>query len=454
MIPEPALRPRGARGPGVELCHTARLFVDGGDLVLRTRGRTVRHPVGAAGIARAVFVDAAGEDAERMGPTIPGSWGQIQFQDRDGALIGSFDVEDWLPESPVLPKRAVRGEELLRVTGITDLLKAAGIPLHRVQDRDDPLVAAGSRTAGGGSFRPGGSLGSGRSLGPGGDFPSWYWWTRLVAGGVWFAAISVVILSGSRSPWLILLAAIAAFVGPVARLVLRARTRTRLRRHDPVVRARIEAAPAPGSGATVRFCRDTGIRVQDRDLVLCFVGGQECWFPLAGPHALTSLVLVRDRAGAATGVEICGPGGHVRAVLPWPLWFGGPGGAEGWSRLRGATGLTVSERRLSGRTPWPKQQVLGAQPLPESGRAARRTARFPSTIAGLSSTAVMALGAFFSVSLGLSIEDAHPAAGTTAITLGALGGFLQATPYAVHQLRSRLHLDRPAPEQNATEHAV
>ncbi|MEU9735729.1 hypothetical protein [Streptomyces sp. NPDC048002] len=437
--PEPALRPHGSRGPGVELCHTSRLFLDGGDLVLRTRTRTVRHPVGPDGITRAVFVDAAGEDMERVGPTIPGSWGRLQFQDSRGALVGTLDLEDWLPESPALPKRWVHGEELLRRTGVTDLLKAAAIPVHRVRRGDDPEVARRRRGRGGRG-----------QLGPGSDFPFWYWGTRAAAGAVWFAAFTVLVLSGSEAPWLVLTAAVAAFVGPVARLALRVWTRLRLRRCRPVVRAHVEPAPAAGLGATVRFLRDTGIRVQDNDLVLRYTGGQECWLPLSGPHALTSLVLVRDRKGTCRGAEIRGPGEQVRAVLPWDVWFGGTGGDQGWARLRTATGLTVSERRTSGTVPWPKEPVLGARPLPESGRQARRASRFPSTIAGLSSTAVMAVGSFFSLSLGVRGHDAHPAAATVAIVLGAVGAVLQAAPYVVHQLRGRFVLDRPAPADRPT----
>ncbi|MGW0824251.1 hypothetical protein [Streptomyces sp. NPDC002845] len=440
MIPEPALRPAGSRGPGLELCRTSRFCLDGGDLVLRTRARTVRHQVGEKGIARAVFIDAGGDDKERMGPTTSGPWGEVQLQDRNGALVGWFDIEGWLPESPVLPKRTVQGEQLLSRTGVADLLKSAGIPLHVVRDRNDPLVAPRTRRGGSGF------------LGPGKAFPSWYWYVRAVAGIVWFAAITVIIFSGSEAPWLVVLSAAAAFVAPVARLALRGWTRLRLRRCEPAVRERIKPAPASGLGATVRFCRDTELRVQDRDLVLRDVGGQEYWFPLTGPYALKSLVLVRERSGTKVGVELRGPGEQVRAVLPWGPWFGGQGGADGWSRLRRAAArLSVSERDLSGKVMWPKGPTLGSQPLPASGGTARRLSRFPSTIAGASSTMVMALGSFFSLTLGLRIEAEHPGPAAAAILMGALGAVLQATPYAAHQLRGRLRLDRPAPEQAPTE---
>ncbi|WP_229841248.1 hypothetical protein [Streptomyces brasiliensis] len=386
--------------------------------------------MGENGIARAVFVDAGGDDMERMGPTIPGSWGEVQLQDRDGALIGWFDIEDWLPESPALVKRSVQGEQALRRTGAADLFRSAGVPVHIVRDRNDPRVAPRTRA------------GRGTALGPGKSFPAWYWNTRAVAGGVWFATITVIILSGSTAPWLVLLSAVAALVAPTARLALRAWTRRRLKRCAPVVRERVKPAPADELGATVRFCRDTELRVQDSDLVLRELGGQEYWFPLTGPHALTALVLVRDRTGAPLGAELRGPGDQVRVVLPWGPWFAGEGGTDGWSRLRRSAGLSVSERSLTGKGTWPKP-ALGSRPLPQSGREARAMSRFPGTVAGASSTAVMAVGSFFSLTLGARIEDSHPGAGGAAILMGALGAVLQALPYGIHQLRSRLWLDRP-----------
>ncbi|MEV5015938.1 hypothetical protein ACIGW1_30325 [Streptomyces sp. NPDC053780] len=428
LPPEPALRPAASRGPGLERCRVSRLFVEDGELVLRTRRRTRRLPVGGTGIARAVFVDVPGADMERVGPPIPGSWGELQLQDRDGGPIARLDVEQWLPESPVLPKRSVQGEHLLGRSGVASLLKAAGIPLHVVRDRNDPLVAPD---------------GGGVRLGPGGDFPFWYWAVRAAAGVTWFAVFTFLVLSDSAAPWAVLLLASAALTAPLARIVLRAWTGLGRDRYAPVVRERVAPSPAPGCGATVRFRRDTELRVQDADLVLRDLGGQEYWFPLTGPHAVRSLARVNAHTGAPLGVEVRGPGEQVRAVLPWDLWFAGESGAEGWSRLRRAAGLTVSERRLGPKTHWPKGPVLGPRMLPESPRAARRVSRFPGTIAGVSSTAVMAFASVFSMVQGLGISDEHPEASMTAVLMGALGLILQAAPYAVHQLVSRLRLDRP-----------
>ncbi|XMA38173.1 hypothetical protein O1157_20415 [Streptomyces albogriseolus] len=436
MSDEPVLRPAGGRGPGLERCHGSRLCVEDGALVLRARGRTRRVPLGDGGVARAVFVDAAPADAARDEPGRPGAWGEVRLQDRDGAQVARIPLGDWLPEAPALPERAVQGEQLLERTGVAGLLRTAGVPLHVARDRNDPRAGSGK---------------GGVSLGPGPAFPLWYWCVRAVAGTLWFSAFTVVVFSDTAPGRLVLLLALTALCGPVARLVLRGWTRLRAGRRRVTVVERVTPNPAPGSGATVRFLRETEVRVQDRDLVLRDLGGQEYWFARSGPHAVTRLVKVLDGTGRPVGAELRGPGEQVRAVLPWDLWFGGAGGADGWSRLCGASGLAVSERRLSGRRTWPRGPVLGTGLLPRTGRDARRTARFPGTAAGVSSTAVMAFGNLFSVIQGVRVADTAPGAGAVAVAAGALGLVLQAVPYAVHELRGRLVLDRPAAERTPEE---
>ncbi|MEU0909401.1 hypothetical protein [Streptomyces althioticus] len=424
-----ALRPAAGRGPGLERCHGSRLSVEDGALVLRAGGRTRRVPVGDGGVARAVFVDAAPADARRDEPGRPGAWGEVRLQDRDGAQVARIPLGEWLPEAPALVERAVQGEQLLERTGVAGLLKAAGVPLHAVRDRNDPRAASGK---------------GGVSLGPGPAFPLWYWCVRGAAGTLWFSAFTVVVFSDTVPAWLVLLLALAALCGPVARLALRAWTRLRAGRRRMTVLERVAPGPAPGTGATARFLRETEVRVQDRDLVLRDLGGQEYWFARTGPHAVTRLVKVLDGTGRPVGVELRGPGEQVRAVFPWDLWFGGADGADGWSRLCGASGLDVSERRLSGKRTWPKGPVLGTGLLPRTGRDARRTARFPGTAAGVSSTAVMAFGNFFSVIQGVRIAESVQGVPAVAMAAGALGLALHGVPYVVHEARGRLVLDRPS----------
>ncbi|QEU97415.1 hypothetical protein CP970_18095 [Streptomyces kanamyceticus] len=430
--PEPALRPRAQPGPGVELSRRARLFVDGGDLVLRTRSGTRRLPVGGEGISRAVFVDVGGPDAERMGPPLPGTWGELQLQDSKGLLIGRVRLDDWLPEADQLPQRYVHGEQLLSRTGVAGLLAAAGIPLHTVRDADDPLVDRRTRQRV-------------VSLAPGGVFPAWYWLTRGGAAAVWGATFTALLFSDAAAPWLVLVSAGAALTAPAARLALRAWTRLRLRRHTaPAASARITPRPTSGTRATVRFCRDTELRVERHDLVLKDISGQEHRLARRGPHAVTALVLVRVRSGEPVGVELRGPDGQIRVVLPWRQWFGGDGGRDGWAALRGALALPVTERRVTGQAAWPKGPALGLRLLPTSGRAARAVSRFPRTLVGVSSTAVMAVGSCFSVVHGVRLMDTHPAAAWTAVLMGVLATLLQAIPYVIHQQRGRFLLDRPA----------
>ncbi|NDZ80155.1 hypothetical protein G3I19_16840 [Streptomyces sp. SID10853] len=429
---EPALRPVAQRGPGLELCYRSRLFLDRGELVLRRRSGDRRFAVGGTdGIARAVFVDAVGPDlAGRMGSPLPGSWGRIQFQNGDGRLIGYLDLDDWLPESGELPKGAVSGEQLLARTGMSALLTAAGIALHTVRDQSDPSVASTDSSR------------SGLSMGPGSSFPYWYWGVRLAAGAVWFATFTVILFSGSRAPWPILVSAVAAVLAPVARLVLRLWTCVRMRRYSPGVQAKI--SPHPSGDATIRFRRDTELRVQDRDLVLRDLSGQEIWLPRGGPHRVASLVRILDHTGHPLGAELRGSDGQVRAVLPWGPWFGGRGGGSAWSELQRAAGLTAGDHRLSRRASWPKKFfAAGLGVLPPTAAEARRVSRFPGTIAGMSSTAFIIISSLIAVAQGVWISDTHPTAGDTAALLGALGCFLQAAPYVVHQLDSRLRLDRP-----------
>lgn len=431
--PEPALRPRAQPGPGVELSRRARLYAEGGELVLRTRSGTRRLPLGGDGISRAVFVDVAGPDAERMGPPIPGTWGELQLQDGAGLLIARLRLDDWLPEADQLPQRYVQGEQLLSRTGVAGLLAAAGIPLRTVRNADDPLVDRGTRR-------------HAVPLAPGSVFPAWYWLTRGGAAAVWFCTFTVLLFSEDAVPWLVLVSAGAALTAPTARLALRAWTRLLLRRSAPTGAATtITPRPAPDAGATVRFCRDTEIRVERHDLVLKDISGQEHRLARRGPHAVTALVLVRDRSGAPVGVELRGRDSQIRAVLPWLQWFGGEGGGDGWAALQGALALSASERGLTGRGGgWPKGPALGLRMLPASAKEARAVSRFPGTLVGVSSTAVMAVGSWFSVVYGVRLLDTHTAAAWTAVFMGALAALLQTIPYAIHQLCGRYRLDRPA----------
>ncbi|MFJ4920892.1 hypothetical protein [Streptomyces sp. NPDC088725] len=408
-----------------------------------------RYAVGAGqnGVVQAVFVDTAvGVPSAWFGGLLeerPQPWAEVQLQDSSGGLVGRFDPAEWLPEAADLPHRGVHGEQLLARSGVSALLAAAGIPLYTARDAADPRIVRrpGRRTA----------------MSPGPAFPHWYTGVRASAGCLWFAAFTLLLFSGATSAPLVVTAAAAALSGPSARLVLRGWTRRRRSVCPPVVLARISPRPAvAGEGAaqadglpaaSVRFCLHTELRVQKDDLVLKDLAGSEYWLPRRGPHAVVSLRQVSDHTGALVGIEFLGPDTQTRALLPWDQWFGGLGGHTNWAQLRQATALPVQERRLSRKASafWPRHPVLGSRMVPVPAREARALSRFPSTAAGVSSTAIMAFGSLFSVMTGARIAEGHPWAGASAVLMGAAGALLQATPYLLHQLRSRRTLERPAP---------
>lgn len=443
-VPEPALRPAARRHPGLDVVRHARIYRDGQELVVRGRdGRERRYATGAGGIERAVHVDVLGPwtDGSMAVPPRPGGWGFVELQDRDGGRVLRIDVESWLPESPVLGGvRPDRGFRVLELTGLAALLKDAGIPVHTVRDREDPMVARSGS-------------GSETSADPGRLLPRWNTLGRGAAVAVWFLAFAVAIFPAGNPPrelWAV--AAAAALVMPLLNLAARLQARLRERRDvSPPAEARIGPDPAPGSGASVRFCETAAVRVQERDIVLVDSLGRERWLPRSGPHRVAALVRVLDRTGGTPlGVEFQGPDGEIRAALPWNPWFGGPEGEARWTRLRGATGRGGDDRAQGKKERWPTSALGQADvglmsSLPAA--VARKASRFPATAHGGADTwQVLAMAALSLLGCALMIGK-HPAAGVTGTVLGALALCGAAGPDIAHSLRSRTRLERPAPGQ-------
>ncbi|MEU3460227.1 hypothetical protein ABZ721_09740 [Streptomyces sp. NPDC006733] len=447
LVAEPALRPSARRHPGLDVVRNARIHRDGQDLVVRARdGRERRYAIGSGGIERAVHMDAVGPwiDGSMAVPPRPGTWGFVELQDADGKLVLRIDVEPWLPESPVLGGlRPDRGFRILELTGLAALLRDAGVPLHTVHDREDPTVA-----------RSGG--GSATYADPGRLLPRWNTLGRGLATAVWFLAFALALFPVGKPPrelWVVMAA--AALVMPVLNLAARLQARLRERGAAHPVASRIAPDPAPGSGASVRFCATAAVRVQERDIVLVDSLGQERWLARSGPHRVAALVRVLDNAnGAPLGIEFQGPGGEVRAVLPWDPWFGGPEGEARWTELRGATGRGADDRRQGRKQPWPATAVGQADvglltSLPAA--TARKASRFPASVHGGGGTwQAIAMAAFSLLGCVPMIAD-HPRAGLTGTVLAALalGGTL--VPLAAHSLHSHLRLDRPAPGQGPAD---
>ncbi|QNA73365.1 hypothetical protein C8250_016830 [Streptomyces sp. So13.3] len=443
-IAEPALRPSARRHPGLDIVRNARIHRDGRELVVRTRdGRERRYATGPGGIERAVHVDAVGPwiDGSMTVPPRPGTWGFVELQDGDGRRVLRIDVEPWLPESPVLSGvRPDRDFRILELTGLAPLLKDAGIPVRTVRDREDELVARSG-------------AGNATYANPGRLLPRWNTLGRGAVMAVWFLAFAVAIFPVGNPPrelWVV--TAAAALVMPVLNLAARLQARLRERRADvPPVESRIAPDPLPGSGASVRFCATAAVRVQERDIVLVDSLGRERWLARSGPHRVAALVRVLESAnGTPLGVEFQGPGGEIRAVLPWEPWFGGPEGEARWTQLRSSTGRGVNDRVQGKKERWPASPVGQADvglmtTLPAA--TARQASRFPATVLGGGGTWPVLGMALLSLLGCARMIGGHPSAGAAGTALGSLALCGTLVPLAAHSLRSRLRLDRPAQGQ-------
>ncbi|WP_230536089.1 hypothetical protein OHB02_12005 [Streptomyces albidoflavus] len=251
--PEPALRPTAEPWSGVEISIWSRLFFDGKALVLRSRGffggrRERRYPLsGPQGISRAVLVLPDAETAGRVRGA-----GEVWLLDASGRPVARLLPYQWIPAGGLW----LNFEEAVRRSGISALFAACGIPVVRTAcDRADAPRAPWSQEL---------TL----LLSPGPALPLWYQALRVALGGVWFLAFTVLYFSEARLPRLMLLAAVTAFLAPVARLTVRRvtalRNRSAPRLGPPPL---VEVSPCPGppeEGGTVttrRFASRAVLRV-------------------------------------------------------------------------------------------------------------------------------------------------------------------------------------------------
>ncbi|MFD4985925.1 hypothetical protein [Streptomyces sp. NPDC058374] len=437
---EPALRPVATSGPGVEISVWARLFFDGKALVLRSRGffgqrREVRYPLsGPRGVSRALLIIP---DAETTDPGNPGV-GEVRFLDPAGRPVARLPINRWLsPGGRRLPI-----EEQVRRSGVYALLEAAGIPVEPASqaDRAAPRESWWRELL--------------LALDPGPTLPWWYQALRVVAGCVWFLAFSVVLFSDTALPGWVLLAAVTAFVAPVARLVIRGVTALRNRsaaRLDPP--PLIEVSPCPGPpdpGAehtvpTRRFTSRAALRVYPGELSVVDPYGADVRRPLNGPAAPRALIRVVAADGTPVGVHLRYASGADEPVVAWADWFGGPGGDQAWHRFRKAVKLPCEDHKVSAKALSGPSLIRGPGaviPSPDP-KQARRAALFPPSAAGVSSTAVTGLGSYLSVQMATTVVDDAPGIARLAVLLGLSGLLLQFAPWCWHHLRSRLYFERP-----------
>lgn len=439
-IAEPALRPAARRPPGLDVVRHARIYRDGRELVVRSpHGTERRQAIGTGGIRRAVHADLLGLDAARqMGLPLTGRWGVVDLQDGDGRTVWRIPLAEWLPESALLEPHPLRGEKLLERTGLAGLLKESGIPVHRVHEPDDPLLAGSS---GGGD----------KDIRFYDTVPVWHSVARGTGMLLWAVAFLLGLMLRDSAPWLLALAGVALLALPVATATLRLRARGKERRDDLGVRARLSPCPPNGAGATARFCTTAMVRVQSADIVLVDSLGGERWLPRSGPHSVDRVVrFLAPGDGTPLGVELQGSGGQVRAALPWKWWFGGAEGGARWTEFVAAVGRPLDDRPLGKGKQWPQDQLARAdsvQMAPVEAKEARRITSFHGGVIGDSTAFLVPLFSLLTLGAGLSVTGAHPAIGWLVVASGALAFCGTAGPDISHSLRSRLRLDRPAQGQ-------
>lgn len=464
-FPEPALRPRASRGPGLRTVRRARFFYESaayseavrdgrGALVLSrgTRRRRLLKVGGEGGVASCVCVEQPGgsEDAE-----IGNDWPRLEFRDGRDRPLARLDVGDWLPEAARLDSRGVPRADVLKRAGVTGLLERARVPL-RVEQHD------GGERRESGTCRTGVAARFPRREGPGGlrpgaFFPAWYVVVLCAALAVWFALFTVMALGFYVTAFTVLSSAFAVATAPLARMALRVQCagndwRTRLdsaRRFGP--------RPAPGAGVTVRFRRRAAVYVTEQDLVLRDFTGGECWLPRRGPHGVVRLVRVLGRSGGVPlGVECVMPDGTVRERLDWEAWFGGEEGESQFRALCAASGLAGGERRLTGRKAWSAhdatlyrgEDALRLSP-PAEPREARRVARFPHALSYAPLLMFVAAFGLLEQTFGrrdkFSSEPSlpgHPEVKLAVLVCTLLVLTEIVVPFLFRQLRSRLWLER------------
>ncbi|MFB8419547.1 hypothetical protein ACFC63_28975 [Streptomyces albidoflavus] len=435
--PEPALRPAAEPGSGVEISIWSRLFFDGKALVLRSRGffgerREKRYPLsGPQGISRAVLVFPDAETASRERRA-----GEVWLLDASGQPVARLLPFQWIPAgAPWL-----NFEEAVRRSGISALFKACGIPVERTtQDRADaPRVPWWQELT--------------LLLSPGPALPLWYQALRIALGGVWFLAFTVLFFSEASLPRLMLLAAVTAFLAPVARLTVRRVTALRNRsaaRLDPAPLVEISPCPGPpeegGTVATRRFVSRAVLRVFPGELSVVDPYGADVRRSLSGPAGAVALVRMTGPDGQPIGAELRYASGVRAPIGAWADWFAGPGGEAAWGRFRRAVPLPCEERQVSAVALSLSNPTRGhgaAFPAPRA-KEARDDACFPRSIGAINSTLIMMFSSSFSLWWAPVVSIESPAAARTSVLLGLAGLLLQFAPWCWHHLRSRSHFERP-----------
>ncbi|AYN34285.1 hypothetical protein DUI70_3785 [Streptomyces albus] len=430
------LRPRAQQAPALDAVRRIRLAAEDEALVFTDRkGRERRWKTGKSGIVRVRYFPPDGKE-KAHGLWRLSRFGTAVFEDTSGTPVLCLPLAEWIPESDNLSAAYWEKCDAPGRSGLRGLASELGIEFA---DADTGLseVSADYRhhrarflTL---STRP-------RALN----------WTRGVTIFAWFGFLVYGIEVEAHRAFAYPIAACMLLVyvaaGYLVHFVQHRRVRDRV---PPGEGPLLSPAPVPDAAATPRFLDVSFLKVLPAELVLVDSTGQERRLPRRGAAALRSVALVSGSDGAPLGVELRGPGEQVRALIPWRSWFGGPGGKASWDALTAALGLPVKKRTVRQSA----EDVELHHPLridlqrlaPLSPAEARKRTQESALGAASGEVLVLAVLSFSllgALTYGVS-EEGYFLAGV----LSALNLFLILIPYATHQLRSRLRLDRPAAAQ-------
>ncbi|WP_434594679.1 hypothetical protein [Streptomyces sp. A5-4] len=373
-------------------------------------------------------------------------WGSVVFEDNEGRDVVNIPLSVWLPEADLAAPSALTPVEVLRRTGIADMVERLGVPLTVSKDPQ-----AGDA---GGKRRSVPGVASQREM------PRWAGWVRGLGMLVWFVSVMfTTVVFGDRASWAAPLAAVALFLVPVTGLAVRVLSKGRaskalreggLQSPELVVRP----SPEPGSGATRRFCGTASVRILPGDIVLTDGLGNERWLARSGSHSVSRAVRVlHPKSGVPLGVEFQGSNGDARALLPWKWWFAGPHGPRNWESLVAELSCGVVERKMSNfpdRGPWFVGHLLAMDAhrmssLPP-GEARSEADWYSSVVGRGESIIVPVLSAPLLAGLfqGAGNTLTFVAGLVSALTIVAAAG-----PAVRYQIASRFFLDRPAAPETA-----
>ncbi|RMI41341.1 hypothetical protein [Streptomyces triticirhizae] len=335
----PAQRPLTRWG----VLRRARITVENGQLVVRTHSGAHAWPVGPEGVASAIHLPGRLPTAFRIGwrdasnGTIDKFGGCLHLLDGAGQAVACLAPSDWVttggrpatldrPDArPTTNLDPGAGVDYLERSGLGDLLRHAGIPVHTAPDGQEPPRAPEFA----GTLRPG----------------------PRTAGSVWLMvvlALLVLVLLARVAPnevvrdvmvsvpflTLALVATVPAVVGGFAG-----------RRAGGTVSLTV-LKPIPGIPVTRVFLDRSALRLTEEAIELRTAQNEWRLIPApADPVNGVREAVVFEDAGRPWGVALADGRGTVHAFLHWDTWFAGDPQLVGLSDFCQRAGLGLRRQR-------------------------------------------------------------------------------------------------------------